>query len=334
VKRESRRAKADIEVVGLEDRDRWVALHRNGGLPSQSWHYAWALSASNVTPRLAVVRAGGAKLLLPFYEREWNGSIDIATLLGTSGALIVPSSAAPLALWREYALAQGWVAGYIQLSTSVDLSGQTVSGELVDLNEWFVLDLTRDDLLEHLGESIRQKLRRCSTDGTILIDDRSELSRSLRHLFPLAMERVGARPHYRFSPESLDRWAMDPLSVVLGARRDGAVEAVSVFAVAGDEAEYHINGSSERGRDLAAWLIWQAIGRLKAKGVRTLHLGGGVRFGDGLYQFKRRFGGTPKKVRAVRQLYDHPRYLELCRLAGVSPGESWFPAYRSTRPGS
>lgn len=273
-------------------------------------------------------------MLLPFYGREWQGSIDIASLLGTSGASITPNSAEPLSLWQEYAAAQSWVAGYIQLSTSVDLGRQAVAGELVDLNEWFVLDLRPENLFETFAESIRQKVQRSSRDGTVLIDDRSVLAESLKRLFPMAMERVDARPHYQFSPETLERWALDPSSIVLGASLENAVEAVSVFVVAGDEAEYHINACSERGRSLAAWLIWNAIVRLKANGVHTLHLGGGVKRGDGLDQFKRRFRGTPKTLRAVRQIYDRPRYLELCRLANVPPNHHWFPAYRAARPAS
>jgi hypothetical protein len=80
-----------------------------------------------------------------------------------------------------------------------------------------------------------------------------------------------------FLPRTLDRWTLDPSSIVLGASVANSVEAVSVFSVAGDAAEYHINACSERGRGFAAWLIWNAIVRLKANGVRTLHLGGGVR---------------------------------------------------------
>jgi len=319
----------DVEVLEVEDRERWIAAHRDDGLPGQSWHYAWALSASGVRPKLAVVRSGGARMLLPFYEREWQGSIDIATLIGPSGASILPDSTAPLSLWHEYAAAQRWVAGYIQLSTSVDLRADAVAGDLVDLNEWFVLDLRPENLLETFAESVRQKVQRCGRDGTVLVDDRSTLVESTRRLFPAAMERVDARPHYHFSPETLDRWTLDPSSIVLGASVANSVEAVSVFSVAGDAAEYHINACSERGRGFAAWLIWNAIVRLKANGVRTLHLGGGVTRGDGLDQFKRRFRGTPKTLRAVRQIYDRPRYLELCRLANVPPTHHWFPAYRA-----
>src|SRR5207247_966950 len=107
----------DICIVSLEDRDRWIAEHRDGGLPSQSWSYARALAASQITPELAIVRSGGARMLLPFFRRDWQGTTDIATIPGASGASISRQYAAPLALWREFAVARGWVAGYIRLAS-------------------------------------------------------------------------------------------------------------------------------------------------------------------------------------------------------------------------
>src|SRR5258708_24192979 len=92
----------DVTILGLDHRDRWIAVHQDGGLPSQSWHYAWGLSATGVEPKLAVVRAGGARMLLPFVERSWRGNTDIATILGLSVASITPTSSAPTLLWREY----------------------------------------------------------------------------------------------------------------------------------------------------------------------------------------------------------------------------------------
>src|SRR5712692_6838493 len=120
----------DITILCLDDRDRWIAEHQNGGLPSQSWHYAWGLSATGVAPKLAVVRAGGARMLLPFIERSRRGTTDIATILGLSGASMTPTSSAPLGLWQEYAAAQGWVAGYIQLALSVDLPAAQRPGRI------------------------------------------------------------------------------------------------------------------------------------------------------------------------------------------------------------
>src|SRR5437763_3608939 len=101
----------EIRILSLAERELWEAELRDGGLPSQSWGYAWGLSASGVEPQLAVVRAEGARMLLPFLKRYWVGTIDIATLPGSSGAHIVPASAAPIVLWRNFAKARGWIAG-------------------------------------------------------------------------------------------------------------------------------------------------------------------------------------------------------------------------------
>jgi hypothetical protein len=52
-----------ITILTLEDRERWEAEHRQGGLPSHSWLYAWGLTASGFYPKLAVVENGGARML-------------------------------------------------------------------------------------------------------------------------------------------------------------------------------------------------------------------------------------------------------------------------------
>ena len=143
------------------------------------------------------------------------------------------------------------------------------------------------------------------------------------------MQRVGARPHYRFSAETLERWALDPNSLVLGAAIGESLESVTVFCVAGNHAEAHINGCTERGRELGAWLFWNGARRLSENGVDVLNIGGGIRPGDGVQGFKERFHATPRPLQGVRQIYDPATYLELCRRAGAPPQGSWFPAYRA-----
>jgi hypothetical protein len=143
------------------------------------------------------------------------------------------------------------------------------------------------------------------------------------------MRRVKAGRHYEFSAATLERWALDPSSVVLAASLGDTVEAVSLFCVAGRTAEYHLNASSIRGRELTAQLIAGAITRLASASVGLLNLGGGVHPGDGLYQFKRRFNGTLRPVRAVCQIYNQAQYDELCHQAGSATVGDWFPAYRT-----
>ena len=322
--------KDEVHIIPLADRERWEAEHRVDGLPSQAWSYAWALSASGVQPQLAVVHAGGARMVMPFFERDWLGTTDVATTLGLSGASIAPNSTAPLSLWQEFATAQGWVDGYIQLATSVDLAPGSVPGELVARNAVFLLDLEPERIIKSASRTIRTKIYHAAKNGYALIDQKPVLAEALARLYPEAMRRLGAQPHYFFSEESLHRWVHNPASLVLGASLDDAIQAVCVFNIANGCAEAHIMGSTERGRSLLPWLIWQGATQLRQRGATILNLGGGGHPGDGLYRFKERFGGNPKSLRAVRQIYDKARYRDLCRQAGVSMLQAArFPAYRA-----
>jgi len=323
----------EITVLSIEDQEAWIAEHRRDGLPSQSWGYAWGLAASGIEPKLAVVRSRGARMLMPFFEREWNQTTDIATLLGLSGASIVPPSDAPLLLWHDFARRQGWVAGYIQLSIFLETLVEAPVGDVVSGNSVFLLDLqSGDGPLSQISRTIRRKLRHAADSGAVLVEDQHALAKRLVELYPLTMRRVGAAPIYTVSPETLIRWAHDNGSLTLGAKIDGSIEAVYVFRFAGPHAESHILGATDKGRDLIAWLIERGAARLKQNGVRWLNLGGGVRPGDGVYRFKARFNGVLKPLRAIRQVYDSAKYQALCDAAGVSSPQPYFPAYRAASP--
>ena len=178
-------------MISLEEPDLWKAEHEAGGLPTQSWSYAWALSASDVKPKLAVVLSGGARMLMPYFERDWMNTTDIATILGLSGASISHGSNRPLSLWREFAAQQGWVAGYIQLAPSADLREPPAEDELVTSNAVFLLDIRAGDVLDSASTMIRRKVRKAERLGVTLVDDRVELSEAMRRLYPATLRRVG-----------------------------------------------------------------------------------------------------------------------------------------------
>jgi hypothetical protein len=318
----------NVTILSLEDRDRWVAEHKRDGLPSQSWHYAHGLSASGVDPKLAIVHSGGARMLLPFYERGWMDSVDIATIVGASGASIIPVSTAPLSLWREFAADRGWVAGYIQLSPFTVLDELRHESDLFINNTNFLLELSARGIFSSVSRTIRAKIRSAEKANVVLVDDRETLARQLKHLYPDTMRRIHAPPHFRFSPETIARWAVDPESLLLGGAVENAIHGVCMFRIVGQYAEAHILGTSENGRTLLAWLIWKGTERLIRCRVRLLNLGGGIRPGDGVYRFKERFHGLPKPRGALRQIYDRLKYDLLCARSGAHAPHEWFPAYR------
>jgi hypothetical protein len=267
-------------------------------------------------------------MLLPFFQREWLGTIDVATILGLSGASITPSTAEPLHHWRQFAAQKGWVAGYIQLAPDTVPQESLAPDDLVKGNVVFLVD-TEAWSPRSASRTVRRKIRDAEASGVALVDDRAVLADSLKELYPIAMQRVGARPQYNLSSATLDRLTYTPSSLALGVDVGGAVEMVALFLIAGDRADGQFVGTSERGREYAAWLYAKGIELLRAQGVRLVNLGGGVIPGDGIYQFKEKFGARPTRLYAVRQIYDRVKYEELCKRAGAPANERWFPAYRA-----
>jgi hypothetical protein len=194
-------------------------------------------------------------------------------------------------------------------------------------NPMYIVDLDSADPPRHA--SIRGNIRGAVSKGVALIHDRNILVEALLRLWPASPWRRNATATYDFSQESLRRWALEPSTSILGAGREGQVEAVTLCLVAGRHAEYLFNVSTEPGRAWSAFLLREMMGSLCGQGIRWLNLGGGVRAEDGLAQFKQRFGASRRDVHSIRQVYDPATYRALCEAAGVvgSPGGR-FPPYR------
>jgi hypothetical protein len=318
-----------VRIIGLTDREEWLEQTRGSGLPSQSWAYANGLSASGIKPQLAVVNAAGARMLLPFHERTWQETVDISTFVGPSGASIFPSSPAPLSLWREYAASRGWVAGYIQLSSLVQISAPA-GAEFICNNADFIIPTRSENFIKSASRTIRTKYHDAVKAGAMLEADRTILLARLQELYPASMQRLGAPAHFLFSSETLRRWSLDDEAMLLGTRIGDRIEAVLLLRITGSNAEALIFGSTDNGRHLMPWLFVQATARLRPLGVEFLNMGGGVRKDDGVYRWKERFHVMQRPRWAVRQIYNRSKFDHLCERAGVSQDSGWFPPYRRT----
>jgi hypothetical protein len=64
--------------------------------------------------------------------------------------------------------------------------------------------------------------------------------------------------------------------------------------------------------------------------VPVLNLGGGVVPGDGIAEFKARFGTSRAPLSALAQVYQPDVFARLCADAGVDPDDrsGYFPPYR------
>ncbi len=316
-----------VAILSLADRQQWEQAEALGAMPSQCWRYAAALALSGYEPRLAIVDAGGSRLLLPYVERPWNGHTDISTMPGLSGASIRPASSAPLVHWQEFAALEGWITGYIQLAAE-SYPNVPVDANPVHHTHMFLLDLSVWDAHRTPSLIIRRKVASALRAGAIICDDRPALSACLRRLYPETLSRYGRKP--LLSDATLDEWSRDPQNLLIGVSLSGVVEGVHLIHVHGGGAELHLVGMNQSGRGLSALLYAAAIERLQAMGVTRYNLGGGGDPGDGLFRFKSWLGATPVPLQSIRHIYDSRQYESLCADSGVSADSTWFPAYRST----
>ncbi len=160
--------------------------------------------------------------------------------------------------------------------------------------------------------------------------------RLFRDLYEETMERLQAAAFYRFSPAYYDALADglgEGIGVALAWHRDEPVGG-SIFLADRRCAHYHLSATNEEGRKFKATtlLIREGIEWARRCGCHRLHLGGGVRGDDSLFDFKKSFGGAVYQYSFAGLVTDPCAYEELvaARRATAQPLRSdFFPAYRA-----
>ncbi len=164
---------------------------------------------------------------------------------------------------------------------------------------------------------------------------------AFRRLYGQTMRRVASAPEYLF-PQGYYRRLADGLGkgLLLAEVRDpgGAVVAGALVLRHRDRAHYHLAGSAPlAARDGANnLLLWTILRWAAESGCRLVHLGGGVRAGDGLFRFKCSFGGVRTAFWTGAVVLDRSRYDALLAAHAHRLGRStndvqtsgYFPGYR------
>ena len=162
-----------------------------------------------------------------------------------------------------------------------------------------------------------------------------------RRVYADTMRRVGSRPGYLF-PDAYYVALLDGLGEGLWIaqvnRPDGAVLAASLVLVHRDRVHYHLSGSTPAGAASGAnnLLVWTILRWAADHDRSVVHLGGGLAGDDGLFRFKRSFGGRVTPFRTGSAILDPPAYRRLvehrARELGCTPRHldenGFFPAYR------
>jgi hypothetical protein len=186
--------------------------------------------------------------------------------------------------------------------------------------------------------SDRQQVRKNEARGyevTVLRGpDAGEAERGgFRRAYEQTMVRTGASERYFFDRAWFDAGLSSPRTwlVLVRAPGDGAVAAASIGTLSDGALHYFLSGTAdEHLREAPMKNAIVALQDLSDELDVPLNLGGGLRPGDGLEEFKRGFANSQVPFVTHEIVCDPGAYERLS--AGRDAGD-YFPAYRAPSPG-
>ncbi len=297
---------------------------------------AFARSAGDRTFLYSCTDDDGAPLVAcPLSLRGAPGELDAYTPYGFSGFAAsgdVPGFADE---WSSFASEQGWVASYVfqhpMLTADLGFDASAFGAP----TPCSVLDLTAtpDELLARMSSRRRAELRRWMREPAKVTTDPAE---ALAFTIAIADEFFAVRDAaaaYRFVDSTWKTLLAAPsvwcIGVVDPTSSGCKVVALCIFGERAGLVDYLFGFSLPGASAHTAPLIWEAVHHFAGAGSTSMNLGGAVRAGDGVGEFKRRFGPTEVPARRVRLVHRSDAYAALCHRAGVDTDPSgFFPPYR------
>jgi hypothetical protein len=322
------------ELIPLAEPRRWAdAVSEVPHGHAHTWGHCRAIQLTSELPTyLYRYERDTARVVCPLAERDFGSHVDVTTPYGFGGFAMSGDCESFPQDWATFARSRGWVCGYVGLN-AVFCDGQGFTADEVHVqNRLYVMDLrgSERELLERLSRNRRRQLRNWSSVATSLEQDRGRLTEFLLANYGDFFARRGAGGATDFTLETMAAITSLENVFMVGAGQDEELEAVALFGHTPYCGDAVFNVSVPGGERHTVHLVWSAVERLRALGVERLNLGGGVREGDDVAEFKRRFGAAQLPLASLRQVYLPDVYERLCREAGVTSDRSgWFPPYRA-----
>lgn len=293
-------------------------------------------------------------------EAPTNGAVDAVSPYGYSGIHIGPDCspaeashywAAAVEHWRDL----GVVSLFLRFSP-LDRRSVKIANTFSDLDLTQRMDtitVAVDRGPDHVWDAMQGRSRtaiRKARNAGLTAEVRRAVANDVaavspfRALYEQTMTRVASTPQY-FFPDVYYRLLVegcaDNLLITYVRDAHGTVVAAALILTHRDRAHYHLAGSTPDAARNGAnnLLLWTIMAWAADHGCSVVHLGGGVRPGDGLFRFKQSFGGTATPFWTGAVVLDHTRYDALLSTRAHTLGKpvseirtcGFFPGYRLER---
>ena len=324
------------EWIPLEGQSAWRdALEEIPHAFGHTWENCYAMSLSTgYNTYLYTFEADGVRIVCPIAERSFRGHIDILTPYGFSGFVGNASHPEFPRHWKQEVARRNYVCGYIGLNPILYEPDCHEQKDAFAYNCIYALDLRLElnELFAHLSTNRKRQLRAAGKTGTLIFDRARLLDFMLKHYCDF-FRRKGASAIYQFVPETIEELLTHDNIILFGIEGDSGLEEVMMLAFTPYVGEYLMSISSKDDRRHTVALLWSAVQQLKERGVKWFNLGGGIRPGDGVAQFKERFGGQVFALQSLKQIYNPKVFTELCRQMHVNSDDltGYFPPYHAAK---
>lgn len=214
--------------------------------------------------------------------------------------------------------------------------------DIVDLGKTIAIDLTSPEIIwENFTSKKRGKIRKAEKNGIkVLHGQGMDLFEKFMPIYNSTMDKDEAAGYYYFDKsfyEAIHNELNDNYEMFY-AIKDDKVIMMAIMLYCNGQMHYHLSGSLVEYRNLEAnnLVLYHAALWGHSKGLKTLHLGGGVGSGnDALFEFKKGFNRQEDCQFSIgRQIFNHEKYKKLIeeRIKGdieFNPDTTFFPAYRA-----
>lgn len=324
------------KCITLNEPEAWQKALR--GIPhafAHTWENCHAMHfATGYETYLYSFEMDEIRVVCPISERPFGRYIDIVTPYGFSGF----SGNKPLShlseLFSRFARERGYVCGYFGLNPLLQNEGYCQCDNISSHNTIYALDLRlgEGELYSRLSKNRKRQVKAARKMENFVTDKEVLLEFLLDNYSDFYREK-GASSIYQFSPETFIELAKSDNVILGGTEDENGVNSVIMFAHTPYIAEYVLNVSLPEGQRNSVALLWYGIRKMIERNVRWLNLGGGIKPGDGVAQFKERFGGEEFPLFGLKQIYDEDLYRSLCDKVNADPNDStgYFPAYRAKK---
>jgi hypothetical protein len=348
----------DPETLTAEDAlgaKRWTLLVQHSSAPDVYYlpEYAQATAEIEQTEPIALIAgAPSSRILAPLLIRRTSGTmngsaiewLDASTPYGYGGLLNLSDHIRPETFHDFFHQLHGWcsdrriVCCVIRLHPliaqqdwfdpperwqdrlQIHSRGFTTS---IDLSKWSEkpdqpISLRRDRRADMrlAGDTLRV------TWSTGADDDVEAQLGIFAALYHKLIDRNGADSFYRFPQKYFQKLTKlgKRLGIALAWYEDEPVGG-NLFLAGPRFAHGHLAATNDIGRKYGAstFLIVEGARWARQRGCELLHLGGGMKPGDSLEDYKRSFGGSSHVYHYVTFIADRKQFDEICKL----PTASW-----------